>query len=280
MVKGDREAFYAHELEVRAEGGLPPFGRLAALIVSANEHDDAMGFARKLLSAAPHGRGPAAFRPGRRARCHGAGPAPRPAAGAKPARTSTSRAMSASGSPRRAAERATCGSRSTSIRRASSKDPPTIVSASTSGARVATGGRALHVLVTGDSAALNIVGLVFRPQLEPHRLPARQSPFTPQVLIAIAVTGHGWLWAAASISASTTRSSALWSSDAREQGAATGPSYFMTAMPELERLIARRRAQCRTGNGVVKARPRRLVTSSCFKLYERGGTHRCWSRTI
>jgi primosomal protein N' (replication factor Y) len=53
MVKQDREAFYAHELEVRESGGLPPFGRLAALIVSASEHDDATGYARRLLSAAP-----------------------------------------------------------------------------------------------------------------------------------------------------------------------------------------------------------------------------------
>ena len=53
MVKGDREAFYAHELKSRADGGLPPFGRLAALIISATEAPEAMGFARKLLSAAP-----------------------------------------------------------------------------------------------------------------------------------------------------------------------------------------------------------------------------------
>jgi primosomal protein N' (replication factor Y) len=53
MVKGDREAFYEHELRVRADGKLPPFGRLAALIVSANEHEDAMIYARRLLGAAP-----------------------------------------------------------------------------------------------------------------------------------------------------------------------------------------------------------------------------------
>jgi primosomal protein N' (replication factor Y) len=53
MVRQDREAFYAHELEVREEGRLPPFGRLAALIVSAGEHEAAMGFARDLLAAAP-----------------------------------------------------------------------------------------------------------------------------------------------------------------------------------------------------------------------------------
>ena len=57
MVKGDSEAFYRHELEVRREGALPPFGRLAALIVSANEHDDAMGFAKKLLAEAPSAEG-------------------------------------------------------------------------------------------------------------------------------------------------------------------------------------------------------------------------------
>jgi primosomal protein N' (replication factor Y) len=63
MVKQDREAFYAHELEVRAEGQLPPFGRLAALIVSASEHADATNFARKLLSAAPQAEGLRLFGP-------------------------------------------------------------------------------------------------------------------------------------------------------------------------------------------------------------------------
>ncbi|KFL25394.1 primosome assembly protein PriA [Devosia sp. 17-2-E-8] len=53
MVKSDREAFYQHELKVRRDGQLPPFGRLAALIVSANEHDDAFNFAKRLLAAAP-----------------------------------------------------------------------------------------------------------------------------------------------------------------------------------------------------------------------------------
>jgi len=63
MVKGDSEAFYAHELKARESGGLPPFGRLAALIVSANEHDVAMGFAKKLLSAAPMAEGLKLFGP-------------------------------------------------------------------------------------------------------------------------------------------------------------------------------------------------------------------------
>ncbi len=63
MVKQDREAFYAHELEGREQGGLPPFGRLAALIVSANDHGEAMGYARRLLSAAPQAEGLRLFGP-------------------------------------------------------------------------------------------------------------------------------------------------------------------------------------------------------------------------
>ncbi len=55
MVSGDREGFYAHELKTRQEGGMPPFGRLAALIVSANEHAVALNHARHLLQVAPKG---------------------------------------------------------------------------------------------------------------------------------------------------------------------------------------------------------------------------------
>lgn len=53
LVRGDREAFYAHEIKARGIVGLPPFGRLAALIISANEHDVAFGFARHLATVAP-----------------------------------------------------------------------------------------------------------------------------------------------------------------------------------------------------------------------------------
>ena len=63
MVSGDREAFYAQELTAREAGGLPPFGRLAALIVSANEHEVAMGYARRLLSVAPMAEGLRLFGP-------------------------------------------------------------------------------------------------------------------------------------------------------------------------------------------------------------------------
>lgn len=63
MVKGDSEAFYAHELDARKEGGLPPFGRLAALIVSAEAHDPAFDFAKALLRAAPMAEGIKLFGP-------------------------------------------------------------------------------------------------------------------------------------------------------------------------------------------------------------------------
>lgn len=53
LVRGDPESFYAHEIETRRSGRLPPFGRLAALIVSASEHEIAMGYARNLLALAP-----------------------------------------------------------------------------------------------------------------------------------------------------------------------------------------------------------------------------------
>jgi primosomal protein N' (replication factor Y) len=63
MVKGDSEAFYAHELKVREQGQLPPYGRLAALIVSANQHDEALDYSRRLLSAAPMAEGLRLFGP-------------------------------------------------------------------------------------------------------------------------------------------------------------------------------------------------------------------------
>lgn len=63
MVRGDREGFYRHEMAARSAGGLPPFGRLAALIVSANTHDEAFAFARALLTAAPEAEGLKIFGP-------------------------------------------------------------------------------------------------------------------------------------------------------------------------------------------------------------------------
>src|SRR5690606_37281403 len=63
MVSGDREAFYAQELLAREAGGMPPFGRLAALIFSANEQPTVMAYARTLLSCAPMAEGVRLFGP-------------------------------------------------------------------------------------------------------------------------------------------------------------------------------------------------------------------------
>ncbi|MEJ5085823.1 primosomal protein N' [Brucella pseudogrignonensis] len=54
IVSGDSEAFYAREIEERERSALPPFGRLAALIISADNRPDAENHARALRRAAPH----------------------------------------------------------------------------------------------------------------------------------------------------------------------------------------------------------------------------------
>ncbi len=52
LLSGDPERFYRAEIASREAAGLPPFGRLAALIVSANERGDAERHARDLARAA------------------------------------------------------------------------------------------------------------------------------------------------------------------------------------------------------------------------------------
>ncbi len=41
LVTGDREAFYEAEIAMREDAGLPPFGRLAAIVVSAKTRPEA-----------------------------------------------------------------------------------------------------------------------------------------------------------------------------------------------------------------------------------------------
>jgi primosomal protein N' (replication factor Y) len=53
LIAGDRDAFYSREIAVREEAGLPPFGRLASLIVSANDGPQAQAHARRLAATAP-----------------------------------------------------------------------------------------------------------------------------------------------------------------------------------------------------------------------------------
>lgn len=54
LIEGDRQAFYDREIAAREEAGLPPFGRLASLIISANEKPAVESYARGLASIAPY----------------------------------------------------------------------------------------------------------------------------------------------------------------------------------------------------------------------------------
>ena len=54
LVSGDEDGFMELETEARRAGGWPPFGRLAALIVSSRDAGEAEGFARALARCAPN----------------------------------------------------------------------------------------------------------------------------------------------------------------------------------------------------------------------------------
>ena len=53
LISGDREAFYAKEIDERERSAYPPFGRLAALIVSGGDRHEAESHARKIAATAP-----------------------------------------------------------------------------------------------------------------------------------------------------------------------------------------------------------------------------------
>jgi primosomal protein N' (replication factor Y) len=53
IISGDREAFLAREVEIRQRGLLPPYGRLAALVVSARDKELAERVAREVRARAP-----------------------------------------------------------------------------------------------------------------------------------------------------------------------------------------------------------------------------------
>lgn len=53
LVSGERDRFLAQEIAARDEAGYPPFGRLAALIITARSQELAEGYARALVRAAP-----------------------------------------------------------------------------------------------------------------------------------------------------------------------------------------------------------------------------------
>jgi len=53
LISGDREAFYSSEIALRETTHYPPFGRLASLVITANERHAAESYARQLASSAP-----------------------------------------------------------------------------------------------------------------------------------------------------------------------------------------------------------------------------------
>ena len=63
LVSGDAPGFYSAETEARHEAAMPPFGRLAAIIVSAEDQAEAENVARRLGHAAPKVEGMAVFGP-------------------------------------------------------------------------------------------------------------------------------------------------------------------------------------------------------------------------
>jgi primosomal protein N' (replication factor Y) len=63
LVSGDVPGFYAAETEARRDAAMPPFGRLAAIVVSAEESSQADSVARRIGHAAPRVDGMAVFGP-------------------------------------------------------------------------------------------------------------------------------------------------------------------------------------------------------------------------
>jgi primosomal protein N' (replication factor Y) len=63
LVSGDAPGFYAAETDARRDAAMPPFGRLAAIVVSAENSSDAETVARRIGHAAPKIEGMAVFGP-------------------------------------------------------------------------------------------------------------------------------------------------------------------------------------------------------------------------
>ncbi|MEM1379890.1 MAG: primosomal protein N' [Pseudomonadota bacterium] len=63
LVSGDRDAFFAAELWAREEVGMPPFGRLAGVILSGKDEQKVTADARLLAQSIPHADGIEAWGP-------------------------------------------------------------------------------------------------------------------------------------------------------------------------------------------------------------------------
>ena len=86
LILGDREAFYSSEIALREKAGYPPFGRLASLVVTANERHAAEGYGRAPGRRRAARRSGARAGPGRSADRGGARAASFPRAGESAAR--------------------------------------------------------------------------------------------------------------------------------------------------------------------------------------------------
>jgi primosomal protein N' (replication factor Y) len=63
LISGDSESFYEAETDARREAAMPPFGRLAAIIVSSQDLDEAVATARLIARSAPSVENMAVFGP-------------------------------------------------------------------------------------------------------------------------------------------------------------------------------------------------------------------------
>jgi len=63
LIDGDKHAFLAREAEARKRAGMPPFGRLAGIIVSGRDESSVAEAGRRLAAAAPQQAGVAVYGP-------------------------------------------------------------------------------------------------------------------------------------------------------------------------------------------------------------------------
>ncbi len=116
LISGDAERFYSEETAAREVAGLPPFGRLAALVISCTDREAAEAHGRALARVAEPPPGVMVL--GRRKRrWRWCAAATASACSSRPSARSTSRAICAIGSPAGRSRGGISGSGSTSIRR-------------------------------------------------------------------------------------------------------------------------------------------------------------------
>ena len=63
LISGDAAGFYAAETAARREAAMPPFGRLAAMVISSEDAEEAAATARRIADAAPTVEGMAVYGP-------------------------------------------------------------------------------------------------------------------------------------------------------------------------------------------------------------------------